>query len=124
MLRKIAKASIRGYQKFISPHKGFRCAHHALHAKGSCSQRALSIIEKKRVWQWLPEIRAELISCSDAFEQLVSKGICDQKGKPRRKDNNKDSGKCDSLGEVGECAIDGCDIGECNGVGSCDIGSC
>jgi putative component of membrane protein insertase Oxa1/YidC/SpoIIIJ protein YidD len=29
--------SIRGYQKFLSPYKGYRCAHHYLHGKGSCS---------------------------------------------------------------------------------------
>ena len=29
---------IRGYQRFLSPYKGFRCAHRVLHGGASCSE--------------------------------------------------------------------------------------
>lgn len=37
MLRPLALAAIGGYQRFLSPHKGWRCAYGALHGRGSCS---------------------------------------------------------------------------------------
>jgi len=33
-----ALSLVRGYQKYISPHKGFICAHRALYGGPSCSQ--------------------------------------------------------------------------------------
>jgi putative component of membrane protein insertase Oxa1/YidC/SpoIIIJ protein YidD len=33
----IAVGTIKLYRRYLSPLKGFRCAHNALHACGSCS---------------------------------------------------------------------------------------
>jgi putative component of membrane protein insertase Oxa1/YidC/SpoIIIJ protein YidD len=35
--RRIGVTAITGYQRYISPHKGFRCAHRVLHGGESCS---------------------------------------------------------------------------------------
>lgn len=40
-MAQIALAAIHGYKRFISPHKGFLCAHNALHQNGSCSDFGL-----------------------------------------------------------------------------------
>jgi hypothetical protein len=32
-----ASKAVRGYQRYISPYKGFRCAHYQLHRETSCS---------------------------------------------------------------------------------------
>ncbi len=34
----LAIAAITGYQRYLSPYKGFRCAHRVLHQGESCSQ--------------------------------------------------------------------------------------
>ncbi|MEI6442247.1 MAG: membrane protein insertion efficiency factor YidD [Nostocales cyanobacterium ELA583] len=36
--RQISVTAITGYQRYISPHKGFKCAYHVLHGGESCSQ--------------------------------------------------------------------------------------
>jgi hypothetical protein len=33
----LAYKAVRGYQRYISPYKGFRCAHYQLHRETSCS---------------------------------------------------------------------------------------
>jgi putative component of membrane protein insertase Oxa1/YidC/SpoIIIJ protein YidD len=38
LTRQISTAAITGYQKHISPHKGFACAHRVLYGGQSCSQ--------------------------------------------------------------------------------------
>ena len=35
--RQISVTAITGYQRYISPHKGFKCAHRVLHGGESCS---------------------------------------------------------------------------------------
>jgi putative component of membrane protein insertase Oxa1/YidC/SpoIIIJ protein YidD len=37
-LGQIATTAIGGYQKYVSPHKGFSCAHRLLYGGESCSQ--------------------------------------------------------------------------------------
>lgn len=37
VLSQVAVQAIQLYRRFISPHKGFKCAHHVLHQNGSCS---------------------------------------------------------------------------------------
>lgn len=34
---RVAIIVIRAYQRYLSPYKGFRCAHNVLHGEGSCS---------------------------------------------------------------------------------------
>jgi putative component of membrane protein insertase Oxa1/YidC/SpoIIIJ protein YidD len=41
---RMAAWSIRQYQQYISPHKGFVCAHRVLHRGESCSQYVLRIV--------------------------------------------------------------------------------
>jgi len=45
-LRQLAVASISGYQKHISPRKGFSCAHRVLYGGESCSQYIKGAIAK------------------------------------------------------------------------------
>ncbi len=45
------------YQRFISPKKGFNCAHHQRYQQGSCSEAVKLLIQKKGVLNALPEIR-------------------------------------------------------------------
>jgi putative component of membrane protein insertase Oxa1/YidC/SpoIIIJ protein YidD len=61
-----AAAAIRGYQRWISPYKGFRCAHRLLHGRHSCSEFArLAILEHGVVDAW-PGIRQQFGECRAA----------------------------------------------------------
>lgn len=70
MLTKFAVLLIRGYQRWISPYKGYCCAHKAYRGGTSCSEFALlSIREAGRVTLALPRIRARLYECRLAYEE-------------------------------------------------------
>ena len=58
------------YQQFISPRKGFCCAHHSLHQSGSCSHAIKALIQEKGVLKALPDIKQRFIHCRQAFERL------------------------------------------------------
>ncbi|SOD29155.1 Haemolytic domain-containing protein [Variovorax sp. YR752] len=45
-MKRIALAAIDGYQRFISPYKGFSCAHRVLTGGASCSQFAKRAIAR------------------------------------------------------------------------------
>ncbi|MEH2234901.1 membrane protein insertion efficiency factor YidD [Nostoc sp.] len=45
--RQVSAAAITGYQKHISPHKGFACAHRILYGSESCSQYIKRVIAKE-----------------------------------------------------------------------------
>ncbi|WP_020558525.1 membrane protein insertion efficiency factor YidD [Thiofilum flexile] len=65
-----AIAAIDFYQRFISPYKGFRCAHAVLHRGDSCSQAVKKLIAEHGVWQSRALIRARFMECRVAFELL------------------------------------------------------
>lgn len=50
LLDRLAVSMIRFYQRHISPWKGFRCAHRALHGGDSCSEAVLKLIRTGGVW--------------------------------------------------------------------------
>ena len=58
------------YQQYISPHKGYCCAHSALHGKESCSSWAIRILKKQRVSLLLPLMKRRFQACNQAHEKL------------------------------------------------------
>jgi putative component of membrane protein insertase Oxa1/YidC/SpoIIIJ protein YidD len=67
---RLAAAAIRGYQRWISPYKGFRCAHRVLHHGRSCSQFALDAILARGLLPALPTIREQFRQCRAAAVRL------------------------------------------------------
>ena len=58
------------YQQYISPHKGYSCAHTALHGKASCSSWAIRILKKQRFSLFLPLMRRRFQACNQAHKFL------------------------------------------------------
>lgn len=58
------------YQRFISPYKGFNCAHHVLHGEQTCSNAVKDLILKNGLLKSLPLIRMRFSECRNAFETL------------------------------------------------------
>ena len=70
MVSKLALGAIWGYQRYISPYKGFRCAHAVLHGGHGCSGYAKRAIRHFGLWDAIPAIRQRLSDCRVASETL------------------------------------------------------
>ncbi|MCA9024142.1 MAG: membrane protein insertion efficiency factor YidD [Planctomycetaceae bacterium] len=67
-----ASVLIRGYQRFISPYKGFLCAHRVLHQGESCSQYALRLVQQRGIWCCLMQMPERFRECQTACAILRS----------------------------------------------------
>jgi hypothetical protein len=97
MIRTFCTLSIKFYQKFISPHKGFVCACNVLHKNGSCSKHIMDIVKTRPILHWNQLIRQQFSVCKQANTTLINE---------RKKDkNNRCSDfSCDAL----DCGFDAC----------------
>ncbi|NET70850.1 MAG: membrane protein insertion efficiency factor YidD [Sphaerospermopsis sp. SIO1G2] len=66
VVRKIGILTITGYQKYVSPHKGFACAHRVLYGGESCSQYVKRVMAKKGVKAALAKSRVRFQHCKQA----------------------------------------------------------
>lgn len=69
----IALLSIRSYQRYLSPHKGFRCAYRCLYETESCSEYVRQAIAQQGLLAALPLMRQRFQDCQDA-ELLIRAG--------------------------------------------------
>jgi putative component of membrane protein insertase Oxa1/YidC/SpoIIIJ protein YidD len=68
--RSLAVTAITGYQKFISPHKGFACAHRVLYGTESCSQYFKRVIASEGIFTAIANAKGRFQECRDASESL------------------------------------------------------
>ncbi|MFD2610525.1 membrane protein insertion efficiency factor YidD [Deinococcus taklimakanensis] len=69
-LSALALRGIRLYQRHISPRKGFRCAHAALHGGESCSAAVARIVGEGGVIAGRARIAAQFRSCRAAHDAI------------------------------------------------------
>ena len=113
----IARAALGGiwiYQNYISPHKGFRCAHSVLHNGTGCSGYAKQLIRKQGLFRAIPLIRLRFKECKAAYFTLHNDQDQDQ---PDSSDENKKSDSC-SKGIRSGC----CDAAIYEGCNLCSLG--
>lgn len=120
MLQALALTLIRGYQRHISPRKGFSCAYRVICGGHSCSTHGYHAISKHGVFLGLRLIRRRLDRCAwahhtsrqstgnQSIESLVAARAAAQ------------------AGFIDGCDAGGCDVGGCDGpdCSGCDVGSC
>jgi uncharacterized protein len=130
-LRWAAVGSIRAYQRWVSPYKGFRCAHHALHGEGSCSHFGLAAFRSNRFGTAWGLLLARFHACREALatlSQMANDGGADAPKRRRSPGGSAPtacdfadcacaadlipSGVADCL-PSGGCAFDACEIGSC-----------
>jgi putative component of membrane protein insertase Oxa1/YidC/SpoIIIJ protein YidD len=143
MLSKLALGAIWGYQQYISPRKGFRCAYSVRHGGTGCSGYAKYAIRDHGFWTALPIIRQRLRDCRVSYAEIRANCICqtDQREdaplsesdrkelERRRKKDNRCCTKSDVCMGCGEC---GTGLGSCGGTGgraaagskACDVNPC
>lgn len=81
-------ALIGVYQRRISPRKGWRCAHSALHAGPGCSGFARQMLELNGWRVAAPLVRARFRECKAAAHQLRAARIAAITPTPRRRPSN------------------------------------
>jgi putative component of membrane protein insertase Oxa1/YidC/SpoIIIJ protein YidD len=62
----LAIAAITGYQSYLSPYKGFRCAHRVLHQGESCSQYVKRAVQEEGLLVALRRLRLRFAECKEA----------------------------------------------------------
>lgn len=67
-LGRLAAALIGGHQRFLSPWKGFVCAHRAVHGGDSCSQFIKTVVTSGGLLAGLRALRPRLLECRAAAE--------------------------------------------------------
>ena len=72
LIRKILVFSINLYQKYLSPYKGYCCAHRVLHGGDSCSQYVKNVFIKQDLNEAIQLSRKRFIECGEAAEILAS----------------------------------------------------
>jgi putative component of membrane protein insertase Oxa1/YidC/SpoIIIJ protein YidD len=70
LTRQVGVTAITGYQKHISPHKGFACAHRVLHGGESCSQYFKRVIAHDGFRAALIKSRERFQACKQANQIL------------------------------------------------------
>ncbi|MEZ5796107.1 MAG: membrane protein insertion efficiency factor YidD [Paracoccaceae bacterium] len=112
MLDRIALAAIGGYQRHLSPRKGYACAHRIRHGGTGCSGYAKAAIRSHGLLRAMPLIRARFSACRDAAEELRAARDRGEK----RKDRWYDCGYCD----CGGCDLPLRGCGKADATPDCD----
>jgi uncharacterized protein len=114
MLDRLALSAIGGYQRHLSPRKGYACAHRVAHGGTGCSGYAKQAIATQGLLRAIPLIRARFSACRDAAKEL-------QEDKARRKKDKWYDNGCFHSG----CDCSGCDLplrgcGKADATPNCD----
>ncbi|GAA5501600.1 hypothetical protein Dxin01_01336 [Deinococcus xinjiangensis] len=82
-LDRAALSGIRFYQRHLSRHKGFCCAHAALHGGESCSAAVARIVREAGVLAGRSRIAQRFADCRAAYATLQTSPLAFGTGGPR-----------------------------------------
>lgn len=128
----LALALIRFYRKWISPHKGFRCAHHAVHGQGTCSGYGLEVFSMHAFPEAWSRLMHRFRECGQAYKHVSAS----REEEERRRRGGGDLGSSllatdislEGCGDLLSCGGDGLDAcastHSCHGLEACDAGAC
>jgi len=111
MLARASLFAIYGYQRFLSPRKGFACAYRVQNGGTGCSGYAKHAIRDHRLLRAIPLIRARFSACKAAALALSEQRGDDETDKKQRK-------KARKSGARSSCIYDGCMFASCAGGGT------
>ena len=114
-MRALVLAVITGYQRYVSPHKGFCCAYRVLTGRKSCSSLGFRVVRRYGVLKGITVLRRRLYLCGVAHRRYnvprnqafhSQQGFCDV-GCDIPCDFNCDLPSIDICSSISDCA--GCD---------------
>ncbi len=108
MLKNLSIALIQFYRKYISKHKGFKCAYGVKHGRNTCSGIGLKAFKKAGFFKGMKLLRRQFDRCIIAHYEL--------------KEANPDIGKYKRLSYHHSSQRGFVDCGDA--CGSCDVGHC
>ena len=76
---RLVDAAIRGYQRRLSPRKGYTCAHLVAHGGQSCSAAVRGIVARRGVVRGALPTAARFLACYQAATLLLEsdvRGVC------------------------------------------------
>ncbi len=107
IVKSLVILAIRFYQKYISPLKGFSCAHGVRHGGDSCSGAILKMVQRRGVVAAYKGQQVQFKRCRSAYQQLQDESEQGKRKKPpkRKQKNSEECMKhsCDTL----DCVSDG-----------------
>ncbi len=108
-MRGLALLLIQAYRRWISPYKGFACAHR-MHCRGaSCSKVGERLIRRHGLRQGLPLLRERLRRCGEIAAQQRQRPLAAQRG-----DCDLPMIDCDLPSPKGLSVCDCCSSGGCD----------
>lgn len=121
MTRRLALALIHAYQRWISPYKGFACAHRVHLGGPSCSAVGARLIRRFGLRNGLPLLRQRLQHCGDVHRQhhpsparplAAQRGDCDLPCDLPCDGSDAPSGRSAwrCLGNCADCGCSPCDL--------------
>jgi uncharacterized protein len=95
MLRHAVAGGIRGYQLYVSPYKGFRCAYRAKFGRWSCSEYAKQLALRLGASSLFKGLPRQFARCKAAYLALVAA----RRERDEKKDKRHwlDACDCDSI---------------------------
>ena len=87
MINKITIDSIKLYQTYLSPLKGFKCAHGVYFKGDSCSCAIKKIVERRGIVKGLPDIKKQFQRCAEASQLIKRKKYSRKKSQGQNSDH-------------------------------------
>jgi putative component of membrane protein insertase Oxa1/YidC/SpoIIIJ protein YidD len=121
----VAVAGIDLYRRYLSPLKGFKCAHNYVHNAGSCSTFGRQVYATYRFLEATRLLRARFVECKQASQRLKCTAVwhASQEGSSGESDEEirkRLKRKQDRWGVAGDCVTAPADCGSfarCGGSG-------
>jgi hypothetical protein len=92
------------YQRYLSPYKGFLCAHAYWYQGDSCSVAVKTIIVEQGIIQGYTDIRHRFKAYRYAYEEILRDDK--RKEEQRRKDREYVCDRCKHSCDIGSCVPD------------------
>ncbi|MGD1716834.1 membrane protein insertion efficiency factor YidD [Dapis sp. BLCC M172] len=88
-MNKIAVALISGYQQYVSPRKGFSCAHRILYGDESCSHYIKRMFMEQDFSEAIAAARQRFKACKEANQILKLQAVSNSENEEDLKDKEK-----------------------------------
>jgi putative component of membrane protein insertase Oxa1/YidC/SpoIIIJ protein YidD len=113
--RTLLLGAIRGYKRYVSPHKGYGCPCRVRLGMPSCSTLGLRAVSRYGAWRGLGVLRLRLRECRLVREESAPR--------PPRMPHAPQAGfvDCDVPCDASSCDLPGCDLPHCSLGDVCDF---
>ncbi|MES9870619.1 MAG: membrane protein insertion efficiency factor YidD [Sedimenticola sp.] len=104
MINFIVKSSIRMYQKWLSPVKGYRCAHAAYYGGESCSSFGYKAVSDHGLLYFITAMYSRLINCRKAAI-LLNENNSSSSGSSNGESGDENGDGKEAAKEIAACCI-------------------